>query len=132
MGRAIKFKDETYICPYFPIGSIYMNISDINPSKYFGGVWEKIQNAFLFGASDKHPAGEVGGEETHLLSNEEMPRHKHTQGFRWTTEPGANAVYGSNATGSGADYDDRMWQGGNQAHNNMPPYFAVYIWKRTA
>ncbi|WP_428978088.1 phage baseplate protein [Megamonas rupellensis] len=22
--------------------------------------------------------------------------------------------------------------GSNQSHNNMPPYFSVYIWKRTA
>ena len=35
-------------------------------------------------------------------------------------------------------YASRSWsgetssRGGNQPHNNMPPYLAVYVWKRTA
>ena len=25
-----------------------------------------------------------------------------------------------------------MYAGGNQPHNNLPPYLAVYMWRRTA
>ena len=33
----------------------------------------------------------------------------------------------------GSDTKDRFgYVGGNQPHNNMPPYLTVYIWQRTA
>lgn len=142
MGRAIKFKDETYVCPYFPIGSIYMNVANINPSTYFGGVWEKIQNAFLFGASNTHPVGETGGEETHVLLEEEVPEHSHgmhLDGYPITGNKSANAGWDNPERTMTFNINDvtsapktTTTTGGNNAHNNMPPYLAVYIWKRTA
>ena len=47
-------------------------------------------------------------------------------------------VYAQNPIWSYDFWASRNWsgetssRGGNQPHNNMPPYLAVYVWKRTA
>ena len=63
----------------YPIGSIYMSVNPTNPADIFGGTWQALdQGRVLIGAGTAHPAGEEGGSETHLLSEEEMPAHTHT------------------------------------------------------
>lgn len=117
------------INPY-QIGDIYITTSTINPSVRFGGIWEKLENVFLFGASDTHILGETGGEETHTLTIDEMPSHNHGTGllsgnldgtYFWITSP-------SSYEGTFNTYTT----GGDQPHNNMPPYLTVYMWKRIA
>lgn len=61
----------------WPIGSIYMSVSPTDPATLFGGTWERIQGRFLFAADSKHAAGSTGGEETHKLTESEMPSHNH-------------------------------------------------------
>lgn len=61
----------------YPIGSIYMSVNNVSPSVLFGGTWEKIQDKFLFGSGIKK-IGEIGGEETHSLTEDELPLHSHT------------------------------------------------------
>lgn len=63
----------------YPVGSIYISASEINPTTYFCGQWEQIKDRFLLGTGDTYDNGITGG---------------------------------------------------NQAHNNMPLYLTVYIWKR--
>ena len=123
----------------YPVGSIYMNVNSTNPGTLFGGTWEQLQGRFLLGMSSSYPAGSQGGEATHTLTASEMPSHSHV------------ALYGTDGAiddflgGSTADYGVRPGSGnatshayntsstgGGQAHNNMPPYLSVYIWKRTA
>ena len=83
--------------------------------------------------ADFNAAEKTGGEKKHTLTIDEMPSHNHELiKPRWNTNTGANAVYGSNGSGNGSDYDIRGYQGGDQAHNNMPPFITVYFWKRTA
>lgn len=65
--------------------------------------------------------------------------------FHFTT--GTDLDVGKNSNASNGNYDaqrlvnftaSRTWSGetssvgGNESHNNMPPYLAVAIWKRTA
>ncbi len=45
----------------YPIGSIYMSMSDVNPKELFGGVWQKLEDVFLLGASFKKPLNSRGG-----------------------------------------------------------------------
>ena len=42
---------------------------------YGGNKWVKIEGKFLLGASDKYANGDVGGEETHVLTINESPSH---------------------------------------------------------
>ena len=118
----------------YPVGSIYMSVNATNPAELFGGTWERLKDRFLLAAGDSYAAGSTGGEAEHTLTVDEMPSHTHYERLGWsntqgwglisTTGDGTNAVVDADATTRGT--------GGNQAHNNMPPYLAVYMWKRTA
>ena len=135
MSKAIVFRnhqnEKIYPCPYMPIGSIYLSVNSTNPSTYFGGTWEQIKDKFLLCCGNTYTAGSTGGEATHKLTVDEMPSHKHTN---WTAQGGSWAretmCCGNTTDHSMADYNNTSYAGGNQPHNNMPPYLAVYVWKR--
>lgn len=124
----------------YPVGSIYMSVNSTNPKNLFGGTWEQIQGKFLFGMDSSYPAGSTGGEITHKLTYNEMPEHTHPM---YVANSGGDGTWtpdeGSYLTDSVTDDKTTWWArlamgyaGGGAAHNNMPPYLAVYIWKRTA
>ncbi len=124
----------------YPVGSIYLSVNDTNPSTYFGGTWERIQDTFLLAAGSTYAAGTTGGEATHELTVNEMPEHWHTLRFAgnaaelWTTSTQFSSGSKSQiiSYGTGKAGVDITGSGGSAAHNNMPPYLAVYVWKRTA
>ena len=134
----------------YPVGSIYMSVNETSPGVLFGGTWEKIHNRFLIGSSSSFPAGSTGGEAVHTLTVSEMPSHKgHLSAGIIGTVPSEKGNYkGFLSSDTMTAYGDigRGWNvhagnemhpaseavGGGHAHNNMPPYLAVYIWKRTA
>ena len=125
----------------WPIGSIYMTVSNTSPASLFGGTWERISDRFLLGASGTHPAGAAGGEFAHTLTQSELPN------YSLSVTNGSNVIRSN--TGSSADTYVQTQSGGwgipnwesktvtvasggsGEAHNNMPPYLAVYMWKRT-
>lgn len=123
----------------YPIGSIYMSVNSTDPSTLFGGTWERIQDRFLLAAGSSYAAGSVGGEVEHKLSVSEMPSHNHTFTFHSDGNPYYSpAPYLGSAGAGGSEHDKQtatssvQAKGGGQAHNNMPPYLTVYMWKRTA
>lgn len=122
----------------YPVGTIYTSISNANPGLVFGGTWVAFGSGKTLvgvdsGDSDFSAAEATGGEKAHTLIVDEMPSHNHNiLKPRWGTNTGANAVYGSNGSGSGSEYDSRADEGGGQAHNNLQPFICVYFWKRTA
>lgn len=116
-----------------PVGSIYMSINNVSPATLFGGKWVQIKGRFLLGASDVYKANTTGGEATHALTTDEMPNHQHSIWFpngggEQSAEIGypeagsQNTYYAEASKTSGA--------GGGAAHNNMPPYLVVYMWRR--
>lgn len=123
----------------YPVGSIYMNVNSTNPGTLFGGTWEQIQGKFLLGMSSSYPAGSQGGEATHTLTESEMPNHNHVAFYGITGAVddylgGSAEDYGLRKAsyGSGISTYETSSNGGGAAHNNMPPYLSIYIWKRTA
>ena len=115
----------------YPIGSIAIG------AKPSIGTWEKIQGRFLWASSTAHPAGSTGGEETHKLTVNEMPSHTHTTNRDINAWDGSKVGYDFNygvGTGApvGAGSNILNNTGGSQAHNNMPPYLSVDMWRRTA
>lgn len=120
----------------YPIGSIYISTNNINPRLLFNiGEWEAIEDRFLLGAGT-HIAGEVGGEETHILTEEELAphHHHHTPNMLTASVDTVNGFTVGQATNKEytkiASIADSEVAGGGQAHNNMPPYLVVYMWKR--
>lgn len=132
----------------YPVGSIYMNVNSTNPGTLFGGTWVQIQGRFLLGMSSSYPAGSSGGEAKHTLTTSEMPTHDgHLVPASSGGVTGGNyngylkndkmTAYGDSGRGWKIYNSDEICPnyqtvGGGQAHNNMPPYLAIYIWKRTA
>lgn len=122
----------------YPVGSIYFSTSQTNPGSLFGGTWVawgsgRVPVGVDITQTEFNTVQKTGGAKTHTLTIAEMPRHNHNNlKPRWHTEIGANAVYGSNGSGDGASYDERFYQGGGQAHNNLQPYITCYMWRRTA
>lgn len=121
----------------FRVGSIYMSINPTDPSTLFGGTWERIKDRFLLSAGDTYSAGATGGEAAHTLTVNEMPTHNHGSYYRsaYTTQSsGSVGVTTRTSTSAQSTQTTDIIQnsGGGQAHNNMPPYLAVYMWVRTA
>lgn len=117
----------------YPVGAIYLSVTDANPAALFGGTWERIGGRFLLGADATYTAGSTGGEVAHTLTADEMPRHNHDVD---NLNASGNAtpfmtVQAQDKKGFGGNVKT-MYAGGNQPHNNMPPYLAVYMWRRTA
>ncbi len=127
----------------YPVGSIYMSVNNSNPQTLFGGTWEQLKDRFLLACGDTYPNGTVGGESTHTLTDAEMPAHEHngllvdTTQVAWSMPHAGGSInlYQSNPF----SLDDSFYRtirtavaGGSMPHNNMPPYFTVYMWKRNA
>lgn len=115
-----------------------MSVNATNPGTFIGGTWEQIKDRFLLGAGTTYVAGSTGGEAVHTLNIAEMPPHSHKI---WTAyDSGTDATswaYVGTATLTRAKYPNGNVDlvnkvGYGQAHNNMPPYLAVYMWVRTA
>ena len=123
----------------YPIGSVYLSVNSKSPATLFGGTWVQITDRFLYCTTTSKT---TGGEATHTLTINEMPSHSHsfdknnTSGNAYETlyQGGAGGVMGGITSGDNMNqgYTSIGNTGGGQAHNNMPPYFTVYCWYRTA
>lgn len=138
----------------YPVGSIYMSVNSTNPSTLFGGSWERIQDRFLLASGNSYGAGSTGGSADSVVVSHTHAQAAHSHGFAnghkvWTTasgsaEPG-NQISGEKKYYAATLKNDYAWRtrtasetpgiestGESGAGKNMPPYLAVYVWKRTA
>lgn len=133
-SRAYRRRDiegnEYYACPYYPVGSLYLSVVDINPSTYFGGTWKKIEaDAYLKIVSSN--AGNLDGTSSdHKIPIESLPSHTHGfhAGLSFTGS-------GSDGTGLRQANDIRPTSsisntGGGKAY--YPYYLGIYVYQRTA
>ena len=128
------------LAPY-PVGSIYTSANSTSPAELFGGTWEQLKDRFLLATGDNYQAGSTGGEAQHKLTVEEMPKHQHelVASATTTNQSGILDKSGQYLARSDAGGDNKLhWctftstKGNGEKHNNMPPYLAVYMWKRIA
>ena len=141
----------------YPVGSIYMSVNNTSPAILFGGSWEQLKDRFLLGAGGVYTAGNTGGEATHdhfysvgyrpyygslvgddadaiMLYNYRTASW--TKGIKDTGDmgiPGSNiinkGITDSHYTKSADKYSVGSY---TNKVSNIPPYYAVYMWKRTA
>lgn len=120
----------------YPVGSIYISVNSTTPGSLFGGTWERIQDRFLLASGTTYANGATGGSATHTLTVGEMPSHGHNLVFHDGGGSGNSGkgvpFLGNGDRTTGADPRGVQYTGGNQPHNNMPPYLAVYVWKRVS
>ncbi len=118
------------VCPY-RIGDILETTNTTHPAESWPGTqWEEITGRFLLGTSNSHTVGETGGEETHTLTWYEMPEHYHHYPVN---SPGTDSgIWGPVDTlqQKGDVTSSTFATGNSQPHNNMPPYYTVFMWKR--
>lgn len=109
-----------------------------NVAAYFGyGTWRAIaQGRFLIGQSSTYAAGSTGGEaEVYLTDPQQNAPHTHI-----VTNKGGNVDTGAQWRSLGVRDGSAPTEtnltttssGGGKAHNNIPPYLAVYTWQRIA
>lgn len=141
----------------YPVGSIYMSVTNTSPATLFGGTWVAMTDKFLIGASGTYAAGSTGGSTTH---NHTSAAHSHalsdagytcinvnSNGYWEYREVGtaawdinARRNVGAAAASSGTrgygwalrGNTDNTTPGNTGTSSNLPPYLAVYMWKRTA
>jgi microcystin-dependent protein len=144
----------------YPVGSIYINTINTNPTNYFGGTWVAFGTGRTLVGVDTSQTEfdtveETGGAKTHTLTTSEMPSHTHIQDSHrhttWQHTNGTTFLADINGTGStvaglgltfsattnpqmqtGSVTATNQNTGGGSAHNNLQPYITVYMWKRTA
>lgn len=138
--KAVYLKDKTgnkvVTVPYYRVGDLFLTTIATNPSSYLGGTWE------LFGPgrclvcvdtsqTEFNTVKKTGGEKTHKLTVNEMPKHNHPIYYGVDgASPGNTLTASSNSIGqSNGAITDR---GGSQAHNNLQPFITCYVWIRTA
>jgi len=105
-----------------------------------------LRDRFIVGAGSGYGVGATGGEVTHVISVNEMPSHRHrvrsrsgaagdcqgmgtiaaTGGLGGPGGSSAVGVYDTDITGNAIVENS----GGNAAHENRPPYYALcYLYK---
>lgn len=111
----------------YPIGSLYFSFQDVSPASIIGGSWIKLENKVIRAANDTN----IIGEDTHTLTINEMPKHRHyiSQGIN-----NPDLLLSARGDQYGVDYAAGYtdYQGGSQAHNNLPKCQNIHIWYRTS
>jgi len=137
----------------YPIGTVYLTMVGKDPKELFPGTkWKKIsEGKYLAGVGVGRDVnktlqvigeGEGAGEYFHKLTVSEMPSHGHyvevcndgnPDGKR-DRSSGADCQYWNtqdNRTNVHYNVTPRTDDTGEGVpHNNMPPYFGVYVWQR--
>lgn len=123
----------------YPVGSIFITTNSADPSMVFAGTtWEQIKDVFLLSAGDSYTAGSTGGAAS--------SSHKHGSPVAYNSSAvGFVNVNGTYSSGNGkayrtanTDYSGTLSTNvtvgytTNTSVDTMPPYLAVYVWKRTA
>lgn len=123
----------------YPIGSILFTVDANSPNKTIGGIWERYaKGKCLFSVDEDDPDlqfNATGGSKNITLTTEQIPAHSHKyydlyRHIRYGHNGGDGALGQGGWIGAAKQNRSTVNTGGNLPHENMPPYIAVYCWKR--
>lgn len=112
----------------YPIGSVYISLTDTNPGTYLKGTWEQFaQGRTLVGVGEgsdgtntqTFTVNDTGGEYKHLISKKELSMID----YGALLQQNGSSI-GVHAHGPG--------EKGSEKTSLMQPYYAVYFWKRVS
>lgn len=138
----------------YPVNAIFIRADSTDPSTLLGGSWSLVGQGKVLGlvgtgtdingttlaiaAEDAN----TGGEYTHQLTEDEMPSHTHRISTGLVSSSDDNAgntgFLGSSPRSlldAGGIVNPSLSNdttGNGLKHNNMPPVYGVYMWKRIA
>ena len=82
-GNQLFFLQQNILKYVYPVGSIYISATSVNPSALFGfGSWQPIEGKFLIGAGGQYKAGEIGDGEI-LFSNTDTSAYPYLVVYMW-------------------------------------------------
>lgn len=141
-GNVVFYNKQEVFLAVHPVGSIFLSTDGTEPAELYGGTWEQIKDVFLLGASDTYPAGSTGGEAAVALTEDNNGPHTHifekfSTGAQNLNPEGSTIQRGQGGNGSNQvlNYPNNFQlstSGKGKPHNNIPPYYSVYIWRRVA
>jgi len=114
------------------VGALYFCTASDDPNTFLPGTWTLLaEGQFLVsaGGTGDYALGATGGEEEVTLTEAQMPSHNH--GFIYANNRAAGTSPGPTNVGESTD----QWildAGGDEPHENRPPFLAVNMWQRTA
>ena len=117
--------------------SVWISVTEDSPAELFGGSWERISGRFILGADGSHPGLSTGGSADAVVVS-----HTHSVESLYASYGGVDSnsdilqkgrlgASAGSATGS-TRYSSISKTGESGTDKNMPPYVALYIWKRVA
>ena len=130
-------------CPH-GVGDILITLNSTSPAtRYPGTTWAAIAaGTFLAAAGTGYAAGDIGGEETHqhgLSAAYAKISMKENTGRLYTTMIAAsyNATHYLDTSAAAvaetlARVEGAAIGGTTDSGSSLPPYLAVYMWRRTA
>lgn len=122
----------------WPVDSVYISFVNTNPASLFGGTWSAIGVGRMLVGVDAGDAtmdapGDTGGSKTTSLAVGNLPAHKHTLDVGGASPGTANAVVQRSSGTVQATISTPVGDtGSGTAFSNLPPYLAVYMWRRTS
>ena len=145
-GEPLSFDFNPLDC--MPIGYVYISTNSTSPASLFGGTWTQIKDKFLYATTTSNTTGGSNtNSHTHGLGNGYARfnyvwvENENRLVFQYKgTEWWASSRVTNSA---GPRYEEWAWgftQGtalggttdGPSDTNNMPAYYTVYAWRRTA
>jgi hypothetical protein len=148
IGTVVQTTTASFVNVIYPINCVIYTSTNTNPTTYIANTtWQQIsQGLFIAGVGsgvDKNGNGfTVGeanaasnfnaGEYNHTLTVSELATHTHTFQPREGTNALVAGTFVESAPGPGARLSPitSSSTGGGQSHNNIPPVYGLYVWKR--
>lgn len=128
-----------------PVGKPWVSNDPTSPASIVGGTWEKIKDKFILAAGDTYAAGSTGGSANHNHSIGDMFASLYYMGNYADYHFSGNAEWSPNYKNTFPGGMSETETSGTTHYNgvtvygsptkeagNLPPYVAMYVWKRIA